>query len=362
MKIPLSYRPIDAAALNEAVGRVAETDHLTLVHLFEMELAKVLARPVEVVSTNSGTSAIHLALLALGVGPRDTVIAPTFTYIGSVAPIQYIGAKPVFIDCEADTWGMDPELLQQCLASMAEKKQIPKAVIVVDCYGMPAKWHEINNICRQYGVPTIEDAAAALGGSYHGEPCGTLADVGVFSFNSNKTITTFGGGALITRCAKLAERARFLSAFARDPMPYYHYSEVGFNYRMGPLNAAYGISQLPLIPQKVRERRLQFEAYRAALKREAVEFLNEPIGSFSSRWLTTVTFNNPYKVSDIQFIAKQREIEIRPVWHPMHKQVVFANEARWLNGFAEQFFEGGVCLPGTAEVETVAALLAGYKL
>lgn len=328
-----------------------------LVQSFESQLAKTLNRPVHVVSTNSGTSAIHLALLALGVGPGDMVIAPTFTYIGSVAPIQYIGAKPVFIDCEPDTWGMDPELLRQCLAEMADQRRLPKAVIAVDCYGMPAKWNEINDVCRHYGVPTIEDAAAALGGSYHGEPCGTLSGVGVFSFNSNKTVTTFGGGAIVARSAAIAERARFLAAFARHAKPYYHYSEVGFNYRMGPLNAAYGISQLPLAAQKIAARRQQFEVYRSALSPLGIRFLTEQKGFLASRWVSTITFEKKINIIDFQLL--ENEIEMRPLWKPMHLQPVFKGAPAFVNGVSERLFNAGLCLPsGTAMTDAEVHLVA----
>lgn len=345
IKIPLSYNPIDGESLQKILQQYEGLPHQKLVDDFEIELAKHMGEGYQVVSLNSGTSALHLALLAVGVATGDWVVAPTFTYVGSVNPIYYIGARPVFIDSEVDTWNIDPVLLEKCLRELAAKNQLPKAVIVVHTYGMPAKMNELNEVCKRYQVPIVEDAAEALGATYFGKPAGTLGDIGVLSFNSNKTITTFGGGAVVTRSPQLAEKIKFWAAQAREPKPYYEHHEVGFNYRLSPLNAAYGLAQLPHLADKVIERRGVYEQYRQRLAPHGFGFLKEPEGHFSSQWLSTVLLEEGLKPLEAQAKLQKEGIETRPLWNPMHAQPAFINEKSVLNGVAMKLFEKGLCLP-----------------
>jgi dTDP-4-amino-4,6-dideoxygalactose transaminase len=364
IKIPLSYNEIDGESLQKILQQYQGVPHQKIVDDFEMELTKHLGEGHHVVSLNSGTSALHLALLALGVSSGDLVVVPTFTYVGSVNPIYYIGARPVFIDSEMDTWNIDPALLEECLRDFSSKSQLPKAVIVVHTYGMPAKMNELKEVCKHYQVPIVEDAAEALGASYFGKPAGTLGDIGVLSFNSNKTITTFGGGAVVTHSAQLAEKIKFWASQAREPKPYYAHHEVGFNYRLSPLNAAYGLSQLPHLTAKVLERRKIYEQYRFQLEPHGFGFLKEPEGHFSSQWLSTVLLKYPLNPLEMQAKFQNLGIETRPFWNPMHCQPAFVNEKALLNGIATGLFERGLCLPSmmvnTSNVEETASGLLGF--
>ena len=303
---------------------------------------------------SSGTSAIHLALILLGVKSGDTVFCQSITFSASANPIAYQGATPVFIDSEEDTWNMDPILLRIALEEVNQKGKLPKAIIPVHLYGMPAKMNEIISIANEFGVPVIEDAAEALGANFKGKPCGSFGTFGVLSFNGNKIITTSGGGALLSEDAELIEKARFLSTQARDVAPHYQHSHIGYNYRMSNVLAGIGRGQLEVLNDRVAARRNNFEKYRKYFSKHnnqgfEIQFQEEPEGYFSNRWLTCIVVD-PHKNKGltremIRLAMDAENIETRPLWKPMHQQPIFANSKCYLNGVSDKLFENGLCLP-----------------
>jgi dTDP-4-amino-4,6-dideoxygalactose transaminase len=349
VRIPLSYSAINADDLMVVLKEFEGKPHEEIVTVFESKLCEITGSPFAV-GLNSGTSALHLALKILGVSTGDLVPVSTFTYVGSVSPILYLGAHPVFIDSESETWNMDPTLLETCLKELANKGQLPKAIIVVHSYGMPAKMDELNSISERFGVPIIEDAAEALGAKYKDKPAGVLGDIGVLSFNSNKTITLFGGGVLLLKTKQQYDRAKFLAAHSRESRPYYEHQEVGYNYRLSPLNAAYGLSQLGGIDFKINERRATFNYYKTHLQPLGFSFLDEPNGLLSSRWLSTVLLKPDMDPLKVQAKLAKVGIETRPLWNPMHCQPAFVNEKAYLSGLAEGLFRRGLCLPSCSNL------------
>ncbi len=299
---------------------------------------------------DSGTAAIHLALIILGVKSCDEVICQSFTFSASANPIAYLGATPIFIDSEHDTWNIDPNLLEEAIKSRISKGKKPKAIILVHLYGMPAKIDEIKSIADKYEIPLIEDAAEALGSRYKDKHVGTFGDMGIFSFNGNKIITTSGGGALISNNEEYIKKARFLATQARDDAPHYEHSEIGFNYRMSNIIAGIGRGQMEVMDERVIIRRNNFELYRKELSKfEGIRFLLEPENSFSNRWLTTIIVD-PVKTNgitreDIRFELEKENIESRPLWKPMHLQPVFKDAPHYSNGTSESLFKDGLCLP-----------------
>jgi len=298
---------------------------------------------------SSGTAAIHLALIILGIKQGDEVLCSTFTFSGSCNPIMYEKAIPVFVESEPDTLNMDPQFLQEAIEDRIKKTgKKPAAIIVVHLYGMPAKISQIMRIARQYEIPVIEDAAEALGSAYEGKKLGTFGDLGVYSFNGNKIITTSGGGALVSANAAWISKARFLATQARDPAPHYEHSEVGYNYRLSNVCAGIGRGQLRVLDERVRQRRAVFSWYRLALEKSGMfEFTDEPIDGFSNRWLTTVNLKEQYP-HDREFLRHQLEkdnIEARPLWKPMHLQPVFKHCPAYTSGVSEMIFMRGLCLP-----------------
>jgi dTDP-4-amino-4,6-dideoxygalactose transaminase len=344
VQIPLSYSAINADDLMTVLKKYERMPHEEIVTAFESKLCEITGSPFAV-AINSGTSALHLALKILGVSSGDLVPVSTFTYVGSVSPILYLGAHPVFIDSENETWNMDPDLLETCLHELSSKGQLPKAIIVVHSYGMPAKMDELNSISKRFGVPLIEDAAEAVGAKYKGRPAGMLADIGVLSFNSNKTITSFGGGALLLKSKEQFDKVKFFAGHSRENLPYYEHQEIGYNYRMSPLNAAYGLSQLGSINEKINQRRATFDYYKTHLHPLGFSFLDEPNGLFSSRWLSTVLLKPGKDPLKVQAKLAESGIETRPLWNPMHCQPTFVNEKAYLNGVSEKLFDEGICLP-----------------
>ncbi len=299
---------------------------------------------------SSGTAAIHLALIILGVKQEDEVIASTFTFSATINPIIYQGAIPILIDSEADTWNMDPELLESTIQDRLSKGKKPKAIIPVHLYGMPANMSEIIKIADHYEIPIIEDAAEALGSRYNNLPTGSFGKMAVLSFNGNKIITTSGGGALISNEIELIKKARFLATQARDKASHYQHSQVGYNYRMSNILAGIGRGQMEVIKERVDKRRENYLFYKSRLSTyDCISFLEEPDASYySNHWLTTVLID-PAK-SDItpEIIINEFEkdnIESRPLWKPMHLQPVFSNYPAYLNGNTERFFQQGLCLP-----------------
>lgn len=300
-----------------------------------------------VMAVTSGTAAIHLALAVLGIQAGDTVVVPTFTFAGAVFPIKYLGAEPVFIDCDEETWNMDPELLRQCLSEAAAKGKLPKAVLLVHLYGVPARMREISDICQEYNVPLVEDAADALGASCNGTPLGSFGTMGIISFNGNKIITTSGGGALIFKEGRHEEKARKLANQARENTPYYLHKEVGYNYRLSNISAGIGLGQLPALEERVAARRRNFEHYREVLS-EIVPNLSYPVeiqGAFANRWLSVFCLSDSALSDYCVKALRERGIESRPLWKPMHEQPVFANANSYLNGVSSRLFASGICLP-----------------
>jgi dTDP-4-amino-4,6-dideoxygalactose transaminase len=300
---------------------------------------------------SSGTAAIHLALIILGVSENDEVICSSFTFSGSCNPIMYQKAIPVFIDSEASSWNMDPGLLEDAIKDRIKKTgKAPKALILVHLYGMPAKIEEIMSICRKYGILVIEDAAEALGSSFNGKKLGTFGDLGIYSFNGNKIITTSGGGALVSDNEEWVKKAKFLATQARDAAPHYEHSEVGYNYRLSNVSAGIGRGQLNVLDKWIQNRRNIFAKYVEHLSSiPGFEFCYEPRGYFSNRWLTTILVDPETSGGINREIIRQtldnENIESRPLWKPMHLQPVFKSFPSYTNGFSEKCFQNGLCLP-----------------
>ncbi len=318
------------------------------VEAFEKEFAAEIGCE-HAVAVSSGTAALHLALILAGVQAGDEIATSTLTFVATANAVHYVGAKPVFIDSRAEDWNMDPHLLEQELASAVRRQRPIKAVLVVDVLGQCADYEAISEICNRYGVPLIEDAAEGLGATYRGRAAGSFGELGCFSFNGNKIITTSGGGMLVTPRKDLAERARFLATQARDPFPHHEHSVVGYNYRLSNLLAAVGRGQLRMLADRVARRRATFDFYREHLGSfPGVSFMPERSGSVSSRWLTCLTFD-PVLAGvtreDIRLALEAENIESRPVFKPMHLQPVY-RDCRVRGGrVASRLFEQGLCLP-----------------
>jgi len=315
---------------------------------FEDEFARVLGIP-DAVALSSGTAALHLALLVLGVGPGDEVVVPTLTFVATANAVRYTGAQPVFVDSDDTSWNLDPDLLEEELEERASRGRLPAAVIGVDLYGQCADWERIVEVCARFEIPTIDDAAEALGATCYGKPAGTHADVGTFSFNGNKIITTSGGGMLVAREREPVEHARRLGTQARDPFPHYEHTELGFNYRLSNLLAALGLAQLQRLPDMVRRRREVNACYQAALHDvPGLEFM--PVAPFGepSFWLTVVTIDEQEfgaAPDDVRRQLARQQIEVRPAWKPMHLQPLYADSPMRGGAVAERIFRTGLCLP-----------------
>jgi len=303
---------------------------------------------------SSGTAALHLALIELGVGPGDYVACQSMTFSASANPIVYQGATPVFVDSEPETWNMDPNALEDLLRDFSREKKPLKAIIPVHLYGMPAQMGEINALAERYGVPVIEDAAEALGSTWRGRKCGGLGDMGVLSFNGNKIITTSGGGALLSRDEGQISRARFRATQARDPAPHYQHSEIGYNYRMSNICAGIGRGQMEVLDERVAQRRANWARYRQyfsgwSARGIEVRFQEEPEGFFSNRWLSCVLVDpaacDGLTRERLRLAFEAENIESRPLWKPMHLQPVFAGAPYYGGEVAERLFDLGLCLP-----------------
>jgi dTDP-4-amino-4,6-dideoxygalactose transaminase len=308
---------------------------------------------------SSGTAAIHLALIILDVKQGDEVICSTFTFSGSCNPIVYQGAVPVFVDAEPETWNMDPELLKEAIEDRIKKTgKKPKAIILVHLYGMPAKVEEIIDISRRYDIPVIEDAAEALGATYKEKKLGTFGDLGVYSFNGNKIITTSGGGALVSNNDAWIKKAKFLATQARDAASHYQHSEIGYNYRLSNICAGIGRGQLRVLDERVRLRRANFEFYKKAFEGvSGIQLLTEAVHAFSNRWLTTILVNPAQfgkSREDIRIGLEKENIETRPLWKPMHLQPVFKSVSSYVNGTSQKFFDEGLCLPSGSNLSAQA--------
>ncbi|WP_298287202.1 aminotransferase class I/II-fold pyridoxal phosphate-dependent enzyme [uncultured Lutibacter sp.] len=317
---------------------------------FEQGLQNYIKENKYVVALNSGTAAIHLALIMAGVGVGDEVLCQSFTFSASANPIVYLGAKPVFVDSEKDTWNMCPMLLEEAIKERILKGVKPKAIIAVHLYGMPYKAQQISIIGKKYNIPIIEDSAEALGSKVDEKYCGTFGLYGVFSFNGNKIITTSGGGTLIVNSEKEKEKAIYLATQAKDQAPHFQHSQIGYNYRMSNVLAGIGKGQLEVLEDRVKTRRRIFDRYFEELKNLDFKFLEEPKGFKSNRWLTTIQTPSFQTREKIRKTLEIKNIESRPLWKPMHLQPVFKNCKAYISGVSKNLFEKGLCLPSSSNL------------
>lgn len=317
------------------------------VDAFEREFAEKIGT-YHAAALSSGTAALHLALILAGVGPGDEVVVSSLTFVASVNPIRYVGATPVLVDSERESWNMDPSLVEELFIARAATNRLPKALMLVHLYGQTADTARIVDLCEQYGVMVIEDAAEALGATYHGKSPGTFGKMGIFSFNGNKIITTSGGGMLVSDDETLIRHARKLATQARDPAPHYEHTEIGFNYRMSNVLAGIGRGQLAVLDERVAARRGVFEHYVATLSDlPGFEFQPEAAWGTHTRWLTCVVIR-PESGTHREKLRQHLEtlnIEARPVWKPMHLQPLYAECEMWGGDVSADLFEDGLCLP-----------------
>lgn len=318
---------------------------------FEQDIASFLNSDVYVAALSSGTAALHLGLILLGVQPGDEVICQSMTFSASANPIAYMGAKPVFVDSEAETWNISPAFLEEAIKDrIAQTGKKPKAIIPVHLYGMPAKMGEIESIAARYEIPILEDAAEALGSSINERMCGTMGAISALSFNGNKIITTSGGGALVSADREIAAKCRFLATQARDAAPHYQHSHIGYNYRMSNVCAGIGRGQMAVLKDRIAQRRANYDLYTERMAGlPGVSFVQEPNGYFANRWLTTILIDplqsNGITRETLRLAFDKENIESRPLWKPMHMQPVFEGAAYYGDKTSERLFENGLCLP-----------------
>ena len=314
---------------------------------------KYCTKAVDVAVLTSGTAAIHLALIILGVKNGDEVLTSSLTFAASANPITYVGATPIFIDSERDTWNMNPQLLEKAIIDRIELGKKPKAIILVHLYGMPAKLDQIIDIANKYDIPLIEDAAESLGSKYKGKMLGTYGVMGILSFNGNKIITTSGGGALISDNVDYIKKARFLATQARDNAPHYQHSEIGYNYRMSNILAGFGRGQMEVLPKRIEKKREIFAFYKDLFASiPEVVLLEEPNEDFySNYWLTSILVESDDKDREgLRLALDVDNIEARPLWKPMHMQPVFADAPAYVDGTSEYLFEHGLCMPSDSNM------------
>lgn len=318
---------------------------------FEKDLESFLNHRCPVVALSCGTAALHLAMVQLDIKAEDEVICQSFTFSASANPIVYQGATPVFVDSEPDTWNMSPQLLEKAITDRKQKTgKYPKAIVLVDLYGMPAKMDEILAIASYYNIPVIEDAAEALGSEYKGRKCGTFGEFGVLSFNGNKIITTSGGGALVCKSPEQAQRAVFLATQAKENKPYYHHKMIGYNYRLSNICAGIGRGQMMVLPQHISRRRNIHALYTDLLADiEGISVMQSRSEDFySNYWLTCITVDSSVlgaTAEDIRLYLDSKNIESRLLWKPLHTQPVFQSCPAYIDGTSEKLFETGLCLP-----------------
>lgn len=317
---------------------------------FESLLEQYLQSGSHVAALSSGTSAIHLALIILGVGKEDEVLCQSMTFSASANPILYQGATPVFVDSEEETWNMCPKLLETAIKDRLAKGKKPKAIVAVHLYGMPYKVTALRAIANKYDIPIVEDSAEALGSSYNGQKCGTFGDISILSFNGNKIITTSGGGALVSKKLAHKNKAIFLATQARDDAPHYQHSEIGYNYRLSNVSAGIGCGQMEVLDKHVSLRRDMNLFYQDLFKDvneiEVFKETNEKV--YSNHWLSCITFTNTtakLNPEALRTFLLTENIEARPLWKPMHLQPVFKDAPSYVNGVGKRLFETGLCLP-----------------
>jgi len=321
------------------------------VNEFENDLSRYTGAE-HAAALSTGTGAIHLALIMLGVKAGDEVICSSFTFSATTNPIVYQGASPVFVDSEEDTWNMDPVLLEKAIEDRIAKGKTPKAILVVHLYGMPANMDDIMDIANKYSVPVVEDATESLGSTYKGKALGAFGVMGALSFNGNKIITTSGGGALISDSKEYIENARFLATQARDNAPHYQHTQIGYNYRMSNIVAGIGRGQMEVIDERVAQRRANHDFYMKNLNDlSGIIVFTEPDNDyFSNHWLSCVLVDpskakNGVTREDIRLVMLEENIETRPLWKPMHMQPIFEKYTKYVNGTSEKLFDIGLCLP-----------------
>ena len=317
---------------------------------FEVAIEDFLNEDKFASALSSGTAALHLALIQLGVEYGDEVICQSFTFSASANPIKYLGATPVFVDSDKTNWNMSPEFLETAIQDRIKNHKKPKAVIVVHLYGMPALMDEIMEVCTRYEIPLVEDSAESLGSTYKGRKCGTFGEFALLSFNGNKIITTSGGGALVTTTKEQKAKTIFLSTQARDQAPHYQHSEVGYNYRLSNICAGIGRGQMEVLEDRVKQRRANHDFYKEKFSEiDAVDVFTEANSDFySNHWLTSITINKELTAKsnhDLMHAFAEKNIETRPLWKPMHLQPVFKDCPYYGENVAEELFNQGLCLP-----------------
>lgn len=325
------------------------------VNAFESQIEGYLGNSSHVAALSSGTAALHLALVQLGVSQGDEVICQSLTFSASANPIMYQGATPVFVDSESKTWNMSPETLEAAIKDRISLGKKPKAVVAVHLYGMPYQVDKIHQIAKDYDIAVVEDSAEALGSTYKNSPCGTFGDFGVLSFNGNKIITTSGGGALVSSEKNVKERTVYLATQARDIAPHYQHSTVGFNYRMSNICAGIGRGQMEVLIQHIAMRRENHKFYKQLFKDSEIRVFEEPSSDyFSNHWLTCIQIptNLGWKNDDLRLALEAKNIESRPLWKPMHLQPVFREMPYYGEDVAESLFAAGLCLPSGSNLTT----------
>ncbi len=337
---------------------------------FEDDLEKYIGQNSHVAALSSGTAAIHLGLILLGVSAGDEVICQSFTFSASANPILYQGAVPIFVDSEPDTWNICPKALEEAILDRISKGKKPKAIIGVHLYGMPFKVDEIRTIAHRYAIPLLEDSAEALGSTYKGKRCGTFGDFGVLSFNGNKIITTSGGGALVCKTKELKDKTIFFSTQSRDNAPHYQHSEIGYNYRLSNICAGIGRGQMEVLDQHIARRREMHQWYQEYFKdMDGVDVFSEPSADYySNHWLTSIVVH-PEKLAgktreDLRLALEAQNIESRPLWKPMHLQPIFADAPYYGDKIAENLFRDGLCLPSGSNLteEDRARILSVFNI
>jgi len=313
---------------------------------FEQDISNYLQENSNVACLSSGTAAIHLGLILLGVKDGDEVLCQSKTFSASTNPIIYQRATPVFVDSDRKTWNMCANQLEIAIEDRLSKGKKPKAIIAVHLYGMPYNVKKIHMVAKKYDIPILEDSAEALGSTYNGQKCGTFGEISILSFNGNKIITTSGGGALVSKTKEIRDKAIFLATQARDAAVEYHHTQVGYNYRMSNVIAGIGRGQMTVLDDHVKKRRSIFDLYINSFKNiEEIEFLTEPNGYYSNHWLTCITLPSFEIRENLRLFLEKENIESRPLWKPMHLQPIFKDMPKFINGVSEDLFKRGLCLP-----------------
>jgi dTDP-4-amino-4,6-dideoxygalactose transaminase len=324
---------------------------------FEQDLEHYIKEDKYVAALSSGTSAIHLALILLGIKAGDEVICQSFTFSASANPILYQGATPIFVDSEPETWNICPKALEEAIKDRIAKGKKPKAIIGVHLYGMPFKVDEIRIVANQYEIPIIEDSAEALGSTYKGRKCGTFGDIGILSFNGNKIITTSGGGALVAPTKEMRDKAVFFATQSRDNAPHYQHSEIGYNYRLSNICAGIGRGQMQVLDKHISFRRSMHDFYLNYFRAiDGVTVFHEPNMDYhSNHWLSAIlidsTVTNGKTREQLRLALEKENIESRPLWKPMHLQPVFQEYPYYGEKVAQQLFEDGLCLPSGSNLD-----------